>query len=144
MNQVALVVTPHPVSLEGQRVLMAHEAPLLPRETLLSFVGRHGVEPGHQWVVEVDGVEVIEANWPRIRPKPGYIIECRRAAQKDVLRLVAFVALSYFTMGAGGVGAGGLFATGGAIGGGWLAAGCAELDGSHLHIQGRRIDQGTR
>lgn len=137
MNRAALVVTPHPVSLEGQRVLMAEEAPLLPNETLLHFIGRHGVEPGQQWVVEVDGMEVVEANWARIRPKPGHIIECRRVAQKDALRLVAIIALSYFTMGAGGLGVAGvngatstgLFAAGGAIGGGALAAGTAVLQG---------------
>lgn len=51
---------------------------------------------------------------------------------KNILRLVAFVALSYFTLGTGGLGAGGLFASGGAIGGGLAAASAAYVAGAVL------------
>ncbi|MEQ1661056.1 MAG: hypothetical protein ABL896_19980 [Hylemonella sp.] len=39
----ALVVTPHPITLQGQRVLDAATAALLPGETLATFLQRHGV-----------------------------------------------------------------------------------------------------
>jgi len=137
MNRAALVITPHPVSLDGQRVYMPADAPLRNGETLVEYLGRFEVYPGQQWAVEVDGIAVTESNWPRLRPKPGRIIECRRVAQKDVLRIVALAALAYFTLGTGvagvggGLGTGGVFAAGGAIGGGFWAAGCADLDGAY-------------
>lgn len=98
----ALVVTPHPLSQHGQRVYHAREAALMPGETLASFLRRHDVMPGQQWVVTIGGVLVHEMHWCRVRPRPGHLIECRRAAEKSVLQLAAVVALSYFTFGPGG------------------------------------------
>jgi hypothetical protein len=127
----ALVVTPHPLTLQGQQVLGHQAAALVPGETLAAFVGRHGVQAGQQWVVTLGGVEVLEAQWHRVRPKPGHLVECRRVPQKDVLRLVAFAALAYFTFGAGGMGAAGggsfLGMTGMA---GQIAAGVVFIAGS--------------
>lgn len=128
--KASLVVTPHPLTLQGQRVLDARAALFDPSETLLALLERHGVKPGEQWVVAIEGVRVPEAMWSRTRPVEGWLIEARRVPQKDALRLIAFAALSYFTFGTGGLGAGGVFATGGAIGGGFLAAGAAFVAGS--------------
>lgn len=130
MNPLALVVTPHPVSLQGQRVLDEVAAALIPGETLVTFLGRHEIVRGQQWAVSIGGIDVKEEHWHLIRPKHAQLIEVRRMVHEDVLRLVAVAVLSYFTMGAGGLGAGGLFATGGAIGGGWLAAGVVFVAGS--------------
>lgn len=129
-TQAALVITPQPLTLNGQRVLMADEALLLPGETLLEFLGRHEVMPGQQWVATIGGVEVLEANWSRVRPKNGHLIEVRRVMHKDVLRLVAVVALSYFTLGAGGIAGGSFLGFTGAAG--YIAAGAAFIAGSMI------------
>lgn len=129
-NQAALVITPQPLTLNGQRVLMPEAAALLPGETLLEFLGRHDVMPGQQWIATIDGVQVLEANWSRVRPKHGHLIEVRRVMHKDVLRLVAVVALSYFTMGAGGIGGGSFLGLTGATG--YIAAGAAFIAGSMI------------
>lgn len=138
MNLPALVITPHPVSLQGQRVLDARAAEFAPGETLAQLLARFDIAVGQQWAVSIGGVDVQEHRWHLVRPKHAHIIEVRRVMHKDVLRLVAVVALSYFTMGAGGLGVAGvngatttgLFAAGGAIGGGVWAAGAAFLAGS--------------
>lgn len=124
--RATLVVTPCPLTLAGRRV--AGMEAFEPGERLSAVLARYDVLPGDQWVVTIDGVEVLEANWPRLYPKHGHIIEVRRVMHKDVLRIVAFAALSYFTFGAGGI-AGGSFMglTGGA---GALAAGAAFVGGS--------------
>lgn len=127
----SLVVTPHPITLQGQRVYHAEQALLLPGERLSTFLARHGVEPGQQWVVSLGGVEVLEAHWHLVKPKHGHLIEARRVPEKQVLQIVAVVALAYFTFGAGGMGAAG----GGSFFGltgttGWIAAGAAYLAGS--------------
>lgn len=126
----SLVVTPHPLTLHDQRIYHGEAAVLLPGERLSSFLARHDVLPGQQWVVTLGGFEVPENLWHLTTPKHGHLIEARRVPEKDVVKLVAIVAIAYFTMGAGGLGAGGLFASGGAIGGGWLAAGAAYMAGS--------------
>lgn len=130
--KAALVVTPHPFTLQDQRVLDSRAALFDPGESLLDLLARNGVEPGNQWVVSIEGHSVPEAMWSRTWPVDGFLIEARRVPEKDALRLVAMAALSYFTMGAGGLGAGGLFATGGAIGGGWIAAAGTFVAGSFV------------
>lgn len=102
----ALIVTPHPVSLAGQRVLSAAAAQFEPGDTLAVLLARQGVLPGQQWVVTIGGVVVPEQHWARVRPKHGHLIECRRVPEKGILRIVAIAALSYFTLGAGGIGGG--------------------------------------
>lgn len=102
----SLVVTPHPLTLQGQRAYhQPHDsaataylpALLLPGERLDTFLARHDVLAGQQWVVSIGGVDVRELDWPRIKPKHGYLIEARRVAQKGVLAVVATIALIYFT-----------------------------------------------
>lgn len=101
-----LVVTPHPLTLHGQTITRA--ARLRPGESLAGLLARHGVDlrqPG--WVVQVGGMEVPAALCPRTRVRPGMLIEAHRVPGKSVLRLVAMVALAYFTLGTG-LAAGGL------------------------------------
>ena len=126
----SLVVTPHPITLDGQRIYHAERALLVPGERLSNFLDRHEVYAGQQWRVSIGGVEVAECHWHLVKPKHGHLIEARRVPQGDVLKVVAVVALAYFTLGAGGLGAGGLFASGGLIGGGSLVAGAAFMVGS--------------
>ena len=132
----ALIVTPHPVTLQGQRKMSAMAAQFAQGDTLAALLERQGVRVGEQWAVAIGGVLVPENRWHLVRPKHGYLIEARRVPQKDVLRIVAIAALSYFTFGAGGLGSGGLFAAGGAIGGGSLAGGTVLRggDGSEIHF----------
>lgn len=90
----ALVVTPHPLTLQGQRHLSEQAADLRPGETLAAFLARHDVHPGQCWVVTIGGVLVHDMHWHRVKPKHGHVIECRRVPQKDALRLVAIIALA--------------------------------------------------
>ncbi|MDP1886637.1 host specificity factor TipJ family phage tail protein [Polaromonas sp.] len=124
----SLVVTPHPITLQGQRLYHAEQALLLPGERLSTFLARHGVEPGQQWVVSLGGVEVQESHWHLVKPKHGHLIEARRVPEKQVLQIVAVVALAYFTFGMGGMAAGSFLGMSGAAG--WLAAGAVYLAGS--------------
>jgi hypothetical protein len=128
IHQGGLTVTPHPLVLTGQQHIACD---LIPGETLAAFLGRHvdNAENGN-WIVTLDGHEVPQRMWGRTKPKHGTMIECRAVARKDVIRLIAVVALAYFTLGAGGLGAGGLFASGGAIGGGFWAAATVFVAGS--------------
>ena len=126
--QPALIVSPHPLTSAGRRVLDPVEAEFTPGESLLALLERNGVRRGEQWRVAIGGIEVDEVNWGRIRPKHRHLIEARRVPQKDVLRIVAFVALSYFTMGAGGIAGGSFMGLTGAAG--WVAATAAFVAGS--------------
>jgi len=111
-----LVVTPHPLTLQGRTITRAAE--LQPGDTLADLLGRHGVsmaQPG--WCVRIGGAEVPAMLWSRTRPHHGQLIEAHRVAGdgddiRGILRIVAVAVLAYFTMGAG-LGAGGL---GGSLG----------------------------
>lgn len=106
-----LVVTPHPLTLEGRTITRA--AQLQPGDTLVTFLGREGVDlSGAGWCISIGGAQVPELLWGRTRPAHGHVIEVRRQAGKSALRIVALVALAYFTLGAGSLLAGGLAAVG--------------------------------
>ena len=124
----ALIVTPHVVSLSGQRKLSAAEAEFTQGESLASLLERQGVVPGQWWRVAIDGHFVPEAMWAYTRPKHGYLIECRRVPHKDALRIIAVAALSYFTFGTGGLAGGSFMGLTGAAGA--FAAGAVFLAGS--------------
>lgn len=126
--QAAMVVTPMPLTLEGQRVLGV--AAFAPGEKLLAVLERQGVLPGQQWVVSIGGVQVDELHWSRVRVKHGHQIAARRVPEKDVLRLVAFAALSYFTFGGGGLAGGSFLGLTGAAG--VIAAGATFVAGSMI------------
>ncbi|WP_312681071.1 host specificity factor TipJ family phage tail protein [Stenotrophomonas chelatiphaga] len=122
-----LVVTPHPVLADGQR---NQPADLRPGESLCEFLHRHVIDLDAQdWVVLIGGKAVPRSAWPYVYPKHGQLIEARGAVGRSAIALVAMVALTYFTMGAGagwiagtfGVAAGGAAAA--AIGTGLFMAG---------------------
>jgi sulfur carrier protein ThiS len=99
--------------------------------TLADTLAAEGVT-GTGWVVSVGGLTVPPALWSKTRVRAGHLIEARSVVRKKALAVVAVLVLSYFTFGAGGLGAGGLFAAGGAVGGGFLAAAAVYVGGSML------------
>jgi hypothetical protein len=123
-----LVVTPHPLTLQGQRLYHAEAVLMLPGDYLGDVLARHEVVAGQQWVVSLGGVEVAECQWHRIKPKHGYLIEARRVPEKQVLQIVALVVLVYFTGGLAAAGIAG-FAAGGSLGA-YLVAGAVYMAGS--------------
>src|SRR5690606_13576840 len=123
-----LVLTPHPVTLDGQRHMVAE---LAPDETLGPYLRR--VVPGWAddvWEVRIDGVLVPVEVMERVRPKPGAVIEVRGIVKRQVLAIVAIAALAYFTMGQGGIAGGSFLGLTGTAGG--LAASAAFVAGSML------------
>lgn len=113
-----LVVTPHPLTTQGQTsvaVLMQDG------ETLLAVLQRHGVTD--TWIVEVGGLQVPALMWGRTRVHHAQVIECRPAVQEEVVKIIAFAALAYFTLGAGA---------------GWLAT-TTGLSGVTLSIAGALV-----
>ena len=93
------VVTPHPVTCDGQTNLVAE---FLPGEKLGAFL-RRTVDKwaDDAWEVRVNGLHIATELLDRVRPKSGTLIEVRGAAKKQALYIVAMIALTYFTMGAG-------------------------------------------
>ncbi|MFL4597562.1 host specificity factor TipJ family phage tail protein [Stenotrophomonas maltophilia] len=89
-----LIVTPHPVLLDGQR---SAPVDLRPGESLYAFLMRHveGLD-GQAWLVTIGGRPVDRHLWSHVYPKHGQIIEVRGAVGKSAVRLVAMVALTYF------------------------------------------------
>ncbi len=89
-----LIVTPHPVLLDGQRNMACD---LRPGESLYAFLHRHvdGLD-GQAWAVSIGGREVPRHLWHCVYPKHGQVIEVRGAVGKSALALVAQVALTYF------------------------------------------------
>ena len=123
-----LVVTPHPVTLEGQTNVVAD---LRPGESLYAFLQRHvaGLD-GEAWVVSIGGVEIPREHWHRVKPKHGQHVEVRAAVGRTALLLIATVALAYFTLGAGGLAGGSFLGLTGAAG--TIAASAAYVGGSIL------------
>ncbi|MDR7193358.1 host specificity factor TipJ family phage tail protein [Luteimonas terrae] len=105
-----LITTPHPVTLEGQTNIAAE---LIPGETLGAFLRRSVPDwTGDAWEVRINGVLMPVEVMDRVRPKDGTVIEVRGVVRKQALYIVAMIALTYFTMGAGAAWAGALGATG--------------------------------
>ncbi|HSX65388.1 MAG TPA: host specificity factor TipJ family phage tail protein, partial [Pseudoxanthomonas sp.] len=103
-----LIVTPHPVLLDGQRNMACD---LRPGESLYAFLSRHvdGLD-GEPWVVTIGGRQVGRHLWHHVYPKHGQVIELRSVVGKTALLIVALVALTIFTAGAAAaVAAGGGF-----------------------------------
>lgn len=123
-----LVVTPHPVLLDGQRNVPAD---LRPGESLYAFLTRHveGLD-GERWVVAIGGREVPRHLWHHVYPKHGQVIEARGGVGKSAVALIAMAALTYFTLGAGGIAGGAFLGLTGAVGYG--AATAAFVTGSVL------------
>lgn len=108
-----LVLTPHPVTLDGQRHFPMD---LEPGERLCDFLHRHVLDLDQgQWTVSIGGRVVPRHLWPHVFPKDGQVIEVRGAVGKNALYIVAMAALIYFTGGAGAAWAAGLGTTGAAV-----------------------------
>lgn len=94
-----LIVTPHPVTLEGQRTVAAE---LQAGERLGAFLARTVPDyDGDLWEVRINGVLVPHEVMDRVRPKVGAVIEVRGVVKKAALMIVALVALTIFTAGVG-------------------------------------------
>lgn len=105
-----LITTPHPVTLEGQTNIAAE---LVPGETLGAFLRRTVPDwTGDAWEVRINGVLVPVEVMDRVRPKDRTVIEVRGVVRKQALYIVAMIALTYFTMGAGATWAAALGASG--------------------------------
>ncbi|MGI4938393.1 MAG: host specificity factor TipJ family phage tail protein, partial [Janthinobacterium lividum] len=87
-------VTPHPLTLTGQRRMACD---LLPREYLGSFLRRHvdDIDSGI-WIVTIGGFEIPPSLWDKCRPNHGAFIECRAIVKKSAIGLIAVVALATF------------------------------------------------
>ncbi len=94
-----LVLTPHPVLLDGQTNIAAD---LRPGESLHAFLYRHvdGLD-GQEWHVAIGGRAVPRHMWHHVRPKHGQVIEVRGGVAKTALLIVALIALTIFTAGVG-------------------------------------------
>ena len=119
-----LIVTPHPVLVDGQR---NQPADLRPGESLCAFLHRHVADLDDQdWVVLIGGRGgrgdrgIPRDMWPFVYPKHGQVIEVRGAVGRSAVALVATLALTYFTFGFGTATAGWWGA--GAVSGAWGAA----------------------
>ncbi|WP_052159137.1 hypothetical protein [Alcaligenes faecalis] len=97
-----LVVTPHPLTLEGQTNTPAN---LRAGDSLLSFLERH-VPNLHvcKYAVSINGCLIAPEHWARVKPKHGTVIAVRSVVEKEALQLVALAALTYFTFGIGSAG----------------------------------------
>lgn len=95
----SLIVTPHPVTLDGQRALAAE---LRTGENLGAFLARTVPDyEGDVWEVRINGVVVPHEVMHRVRPKGGTVIEVRGVVGKTALLIVAMIALTIFTAGVG-------------------------------------------
>ncbi len=94
-----LIITPHPVTLDGQRTVAAQ---LQQGERLAGFLARTVPDfDGDLWEVRINGVLVPYEVMGRVRPKGGAVIEVRGVVKKTALMIVALVALTIFTAGVG-------------------------------------------
>ena len=96
-----IVLTPHPITCEGQRHFAAE---FEPGEKLGAFLRRTVPDwDKDHWEVRVNGVVVPVEVMERVRPKAGTRIEVRGAVGRQALYIVAMMALTYFTFGGGAI-----------------------------------------
>lgn len=89
-----LIITPHPMLLDGQRNLAAD---LRAGESLYAFLARHVDGLDRQaWVVTIGGRVVSRHLWWHVFPKHGQVVEVRGAVGKSAVNLIAQVALVWF------------------------------------------------
>ncbi|WP_121042223.1 host specificity factor TipJ family phage tail protein [Stenotrophomonas rhizophila] len=105
-----LIVTPHPVLVDGQRNVVAD---LRPGESLFRFLMRHVEDlDGQRWDVTIGGKAVPRHLWHQVFPKHGQLIELRGGVGKAAIAIVAMIALTYFTFGIGTAAAAGMWGAG--------------------------------
>ncbi|MEA9550545.1 host specificity factor TipJ family phage tail protein [Xanthomonas campestris] len=115
-----LVLTPHPVTLEGQRHIAMD---LQPGERLCDFLHRHVIDLDQgDWSVSIGGRVVPRHLWAYVYPKDGQVIEVRGAVGRNALYIVAMIALTYFTFGIAGAGGAAAAAFGGGTAGAIFAS----------------------
>lgn len=96
-----LILTPHPVTLEGQQHMVAA---MQDGEKLGPFLARTVPDwDGDAWEVRINGVIVPHEILDRVRPKSGTVVEVRGVVKRQVLAIVAMAALAYFTIGGGAI-----------------------------------------
>jgi hypothetical protein len=96
---VSLIITPHPLTLDGQRHV---SAVIEPGDTLATVLARHvGGMDGALWAVTVSGRELPPAMWQHARLRDGAVVECRKVAQKSLLAFAIPIALSIYAPGWG-------------------------------------------
>jgi len=96
-----LIVTPHPLLLEGQRNVVWEASA---NESLYSILMRNVPEmDGQQWIVSIGGLPVERHLWHCVKPKQGQVIEVRGGTGRSALAVVAMIALTYFTFGGGAI-----------------------------------------
>lgn len=123
-----LIITPHPLLVDGQRNV-AWE--LRAGESLYALLMRNVAElDGQRWEVTIGGLPVERHLWHKVRPKHGQVIEVRGGVGKAALAIVAIAVLSYFTLGLGGMAAGSFLGLTGAAG--YVAATAVYMAGSML------------
>ncbi|MDT3467936.1 host specificity factor TipJ family phage tail protein [Stenotrophomonas maltophilia] len=119
-----LIVTPHPLLVDGQRNV-AWE--LTPGQSLYMLLMRNVPDlDGQRWEVSIGGRPVERHLWHHVFPKHGQVIEVRGGVGRAALSIVAMVALTYFTFGIAGAGG----AVAGLMGGGF--AGTALATGAFM------------
>jgi hypothetical protein len=94
-----LIVTPHPMLLDGQRngVWEARAG-----ESLYAILQRNVPElDGQRWEVCIGGRAIERHLWHHVSPKQGQVIEVRGGVGRAALYVVAMIALTYFTFGGG-------------------------------------------
>ncbi|MXV11641.1 DUF1983 domain-containing protein [Xanthomonas sp. LMG 8992] len=122
-----MVVTPHPVLLDGQRHVPMD---LRPGESLYSFLHRHITDlDGQSWTVSIGGRVVERHLWHHVKPKDGQVIEVRGAVRENALYIIAYAALIYFTWGYGA-------ATAGMWGAGAIAGTYGALAAAAVYVAG--------
>lgn len=126
-----LIVTPHPVLVDGQKNVTAD---LRPGESLYRFLMRHvGDLDGNRWEVTIGGRSVPRHLWHHVYPKHGQLIELRGGVGKAAIAIVAMVALTYFTFGIGTAASAGMWGAGAVAGSyGALAATAVYMAGAVL------------
>ncbi len=99
-----LIVTPHPMLLDGQRNVVWEARA---GESLYAILQRNVPElDGQRWDVCIGGRAVERHLWHHVYPKQGQVIEVRGGVGRSALALVAVLALTYFTFGFGAATAG--------------------------------------
>ncbi|MGG6341470.1 host specificity factor TipJ family phage tail protein [Stenotrophomonas geniculata] len=123
-----LIITPHPLLVDGQRNVTWE---LRPGESLYALLMRNVPDlDGQRWEVCIGGCPVERHLWHHVRPKHGQVIEVRGGLGRAALQFVAIAVLAYFTM---GVGAGWIATTFG------VSAGAAAAIGAGMFMAGSML-----
>ncbi|WP_295567077.1 host specificity factor TipJ family phage tail protein [uncultured Stenotrophomonas sp.] len=123
-----LIITPHPLLVDGQRNVSWE---LRAGESLYALLMRNVPElDGQRWEVTIGGYPVERHLWHMVRPKHGQVIEVRGGVGRAALAIIAIAVLSYFTMGAGAAWIASTFS---------VSAGAASAIGAGLFMAGSML-----